>query len=70
MERRNDMAKWEYKTLRKRDLGLTIFSSRRSAEAMNSHLNNLGNQGWELVQFNFRTMSEGGIAALLKRRKS
>ena len=65
------MEKWEYKTLRTKDLGVSVFSSRKTAAAIDEYLNELGRQGWELVQFNFGSLSgQGRIAGLLKRRRS
>ena len=65
------MEKWEYKTLRAKELGISIFSSRRTAMAIDDYLNELGRQGWELVEFNFGSLSaKAGIAGLLKRRRA
>lgn len=65
------MEKWEYKTILGKDLGVHIFSARKTAKAMDQALNELGRQGWELVQLNFSGVAgASGIAGVLKRRRS
>jgi Domain of unknown function (DUF4177) len=62
--------RWEYKTLRAKELDISIFSSHKTAVAIDEVLNELGRQGWELVEFNFGCLGgKAGIAGLLKRRR-
>jgi hypothetical protein len=62
--------KWEYKTVQFEYQGL--LTSTLDADALQSDLNNLGNNGWELIDLEFNM---GGLAtkvaaiAILKRPK-
>jgi len=62
--------KWEYKTVQFEYKGL--FSSNVDAGALQDDLNSLGNDGWELVDFELNTGSLAtnvGAIAILKRLK-
>ena len=52
------MEKWEYKVL--------SFDSNKTSRDIEKEINNLGNEGWELVT---ATNSNGNKAIYLKRRK-
>ena len=64
------MDRWEYKTVRTREVGVNVFRPKVTAERIDECFNELGRQGWEMVQFHFQAVKVGGILAVLKRRRS
>ena len=65
------MEKFEYKMIDTRDVKSEGFLKGRTKEGIESYLNELGSQGWELVNADFREL-EGGMefAGIMKRVKT
>ena len=64
------MGSWEYKVLSLKEIGYSVFSTKKNIEKVSTALNELGRQGWELVQMSVHDAGTSGIAAVLKRRRS
>lgn len=62
--------KWEYKVIQFKYKGL--FSTQIEADSVQDELNQLGVEGWELVEFTFNSRNlsnDVGAIAILKRPK-
>lgn len=64
------MERWEYKTVFAGEVGFHLFRRRKSAERIDEYFNEMGRQGWEMIQFHFGALSAGDLLAILKRRRS
>ncbi len=64
------MDRWEYKTIRAKEVAVNVFFPRKTAERIDEFFNDLGRQGWEVIQFNFQAIKVGGVLAFMKRRRS
>lgn len=65
------MKTFEYKLIDSNDVDTAGFFKGRSREDIEAHLNQLGRQGWEIVNLDFRELEGSlGFAGLMKREKS
>jgi len=67
------MDKWEYKLIDSRHIEKegSIFKSTRPLEKVEEYLNQLGNEGWEIIDLNFEGLSHdtGTFVGVAKRKR-
>jgi hypothetical protein len=65
------MTRWEYKLVDSKDVAREGVFKGRTREALEKHLNELGEQGWELVSADFNELeSRTSFVGVVKRPKS
>ena len=67
------MKKWEYKIFSSHDVpGMGLFKLDRSRDTLEAYLNELGNEGWEILNVDFLDSTAGQgtyFAGIAKREK-
>lgn len=64
------MAKWQYKIIDSKDVpGGGLFKG-KSREALEEHLNELGDQGWEIVNLDFNELEGRSSFVGIAKRES
>ena len=63
------MPKWEYRIINSSDVAQSGVFSGRARESLEAYLNELGNQGWEIVRIQFGLVNTAEFVGLARREK-